>query len=105
VKTALVTGAGSGIGRGVALVLAQMGLRLALVGRDREKLERTKSELSRGISDALVAPCDITDRAAVKAVVERVPRRVRKDDVLICNAGTNVRNRRLEVLEPADWTS
>ena len=47
-KTALVTGAGSGIGRSIATTLAEMGLRVALVGRDREKLERTRADFDRG---------------------------------------------------------
>jgi NADP-dependent 3-hydroxy acid dehydrogenase YdfG len=103
VKTALVTGAGSGIGRGVALALAGMGLKVALVGRDRGKLDRTKAELKNGGDNALALPCDITDRPAVKAVVDNVVTAFGQIDVLICNAGTNVRNRRLEVLSPEDW--
>jgi NADP-dependent 3-hydroxy acid dehydrogenase YdfG len=102
-KTALVTGAGSGIGRGIANTLAEMGLRVALIGRDREKLERTRVELPEGRDSALVAACDITDRAAVRAVVDQVNAAFGTIDVLICNAGTNVRNRSLESLDAADW--
>jgi NADP-dependent 3-hydroxy acid dehydrogenase YdfG len=80
-----------------------MGLKLALVGRDREKLERTRNDLPQGKDDAIIAPCDITDRASLKTVIENVLDVFGSLDVLICNAGTNVRNRRLEVLDPADW--
>jgi citronellol/citronellal dehydrogenase len=66
-ETALVTGAGSGIGRSIATALAGMGLRVALVGRDREKLERTRAGFVKGRDSAFVATCDITDRHAVKA--------------------------------------
>ncbi len=102
-KTAVVTGAGSGIGRGVATILADMGLRVALLGRDRAKLERTRAELPRGRDSALVAACDITDRSAVESTINQVVASLEAIDVLVCNAGTNVRNRSLESLEPADW--
>jgi NADP-dependent 3-hydroxy acid dehydrogenase YdfG len=102
-KTALVTGAGSGIGRSIAASLAEMGLRVALVGRDREKLERSRADFKTGGDLAFVAPCDITDRFAVKALIDQVMAALGQIDVLVCNAGTNVRNRSLESLDPADW--
>ena len=102
-NTALVTGAGSGIGRSIAMTLAEAGLRVALVGRDREKLERTRAEFKRGNDTAFVAPCDITDRFAVESLVRQVESALESIDVLVCNAGTNVKNRSLESLDPADW--
>ena len=81
-----------------------MGLRVALVGRDREKLERTRADLPNGRDSALVASCDITDRFAVRAVIDQINAAFETIDVLICNAGTNVRNRSLESLDPADGT-
>ena len=102
-KTALVTGAGSGIGRSITATLADLGLRVAMVGRDREKLERARAGLERGRDSAFVATCDIGDRFAVKAVVDQVLTAFGSIDVLVCNAGTNVKNRSLESLEPADW--
>jgi NADP-dependent 3-hydroxy acid dehydrogenase YdfG len=102
-KTAIVTGAGSGIGRGVTAALADLGLRVAMLGRDREKLERARAGLERGRDSAFVAACDISDRFAVKAVVDQVLSAFGAVDVLVCNAGTNVKNRSLEALEPTDW--
>jgi NADP-dependent 3-hydroxy acid dehydrogenase YdfG len=102
-RTALVTGAGSGIGKSTALALSGIGLRVALVGRDRAKLERARAELPKGRDSAFVATCEITDRAAVKALVDQVLAEFQVIDVLVCNAGTNVRNRSLEALDPADW--
>ena len=102
-QTALVTGAGSGIGRSITATLAEMGLRVALVGRDREKLERARAGLVRGRDSAFVASGDISDRYAVKAVVDQVLAAFGQIDVLVCNAGTNVKNRSLDALEPADW--
>ncbi|MGP0068124.1 MAG: SDR family oxidoreductase [Isosphaeraceae bacterium] len=102
-KTALVTGAGSGIGRSITVSLAEMGLRVALLGRDREKLERARAGLTVGRDSAFVAPCDIGDRFAVKAVVDQILSAFDGIDVLVCNAGTNVKNRSLESLDPTDW--
>lgn len=102
-RTALVTGAGSGIGLGIARTLAEMGFRLALVGRDAIKLDRARASLPAGASTPLIAPCDVADRESVAAVVEKVLGEFGSIDVLICNAGTNVRHRSLEALSPADW--
>jgi NADP-dependent 3-hydroxy acid dehydrogenase YdfG len=102
-KTALVTGAGSGIGRGIAAGLDRIGVRLALVGRDRAKLEHTLGELSQEGGTALVVPCDVADRAAVDAMVGRVLGEFGEIDILVCNAGINVKDRALGVLSPDDW--
>jgi NADP-dependent 3-hydroxy acid dehydrogenase YdfG len=102
-KTALVTGAGSGIGRSIAAALSGLGLRVALVGRDRSKLEGTRAELASGAESALVALCDVSDRTATTSVVERILAAFHSIDVLVCNAGTNVKNRSLETLAPEDW--
>lgn len=103
VKTALVTGAGSGIGRGIAVALDQLGIRLALAGRDPEKLEGTKALLTQANGSALLTPCDVADRTQVNAAVQGILKEFGQLDILICNAGTNVRNRKLEVLTPEDW--
>jgi NADP-dependent 3-hydroxy acid dehydrogenase YdfG len=102
-QTALVTGAGSGIGRSIAATLAEIGFRVALVGRDRQKLERTRADLVKGRDSAFVATCDVTDRFAVKSVVDHILAAFHFIDVLVCNAGTNVKNRSLDSLDPLDW--
>lgn len=101
--TAVVTGAGSRIGRGVAQTLAAMGLRVALVGRGREKLEATRDLLGDAAPRALVAPCDVTDSEAVHKTAAMIEAEFGSIDVLVCNAGTNVRNRALDVLTLEDW--
>ena len=102
-KTALITGAGSGIGQGIAVALDAIGVRLALVGRSASKLEKTRSLLKQENGPAILTACDVADRAGVKAMVESVLNGLGAIDVLVCNAGTNVRNRSLEVLTPEDW--
>ena len=100
-STAIVTGAGSGIGRGVALALARKGYRVALVGRDRAKLEATAALMDGG--DAMVLPCDVSDAPAVDAMAEAAIAGLGQVDVLVCNAGTNVRDRALSKLSLSDW--
>jgi NADP-dependent 3-hydroxy acid dehydrogenase YdfG len=102
--SALITGAGSGIGRTIATSLDEIGVRVALVGREPGKLEQTRAELSHaGRSAALIAPCDVANRAAVGAMVEQVLAAFGAIDVLVCNAGTNVPKRGLDELAPDDW--
>jgi NADP-dependent 3-hydroxy acid dehydrogenase YdfG len=81
-KTALITGATSGIGRASAVQLAQMGVNLILVGRDKEKLDHLEKELSGlQISTELIV-LDVRERSDVKAKLEGI-----QTDILINNAG------------------
>jgi NADP-dependent 3-hydroxy acid dehydrogenase YdfG len=102
-KTALVIGASGGLGRAIASMLAEEGYALALVGRNIERLESTRSELGTAAENALVFSCDLTDRAQTQAMVEQVLARMSAIDVLVCAAGLNVRQRSLRSLDPADW--
>ncbi|MGE3821299.1 MAG: SDR family oxidoreductase [Isosphaeraceae bacterium] len=102
-RTAVITGAGSGIGRGIAEALDGIGLRLALVGRDPAKLERTRAGLAQPSGEALALACDVSDRGQVQTMVAKVLDAFGAIDVLVCNAGTNVRDRSLETLSPEDW--
>lgn len=102
-RNALIIGASGGIGRAITGTLSQIGFGLALVARDREKLERARAELGPGAQEALIFPCDVTDRNQVQTMVEQVLDRMASIDILICAAGVNVRQRSLRSLDPADW--
>lgn len=102
-ETALITGAGSGIGRAIALSLAGAGVRLALLGRDRAKLDATREALGDAGRSAVVESCDVARREQVGATIGRVLEALGSIDLLVCNAGINVKRRRLEELDPADW--
>lgn len=102
-RTALIAGASGGIGRAVAVTLAEAGLRLALVGRDRAKLDETRAALGAAGESAAVFTCDVTDRPAVGTMVEAVLAALGSIDVLVCATGINIRQRGLRVLDPADW--
>ena len=88
-KVALVTGAGSGIGRAVALAMLQAGYAVVLVGRRADALEETARESTAPADRVLVAPADITDPVAVRALCARVRERFGRLDVLFNNAGVN----------------
>ncbi len=86
-KTALVTGAGSGIGRAVALALLQNGWRVALAGRRAQALEETRRLAGDGAGGALPVATDVTDEAAVKALFEAIRQGFGRLDLLFNNAG------------------
>ena len=98
-KVALVTGAGSGIGRASALALGEAGYSLVLVGRRADKLEETAAALP---GEALVQALDIADEAAVGAAFEATRARFGRLDVLFNNAGVSAGGR-LEDLSLDAW--
>jgi NADP-dependent 3-hydroxy acid dehydrogenase YdfG len=100
---AVVTGAGSGVGRAVAIALANLGMRVALFGRDRAKLEETAALLEVEPARVRIEAVDVGDRAAVGPAVKAVEGAFGSIDVLVCNAGVNVQKRALADLDPADW--
>jgi NADP-dependent 3-hydroxy acid dehydrogenase YdfG len=102
-RNALIIGGSGSIGRAIAAALSQMGFGLVLVGRDRGKLEQARAQLDSAAQDALIIPCDVTDREQVKVMVEQVLDRMTAIDVLVYAAGMNIRQRSLRSLDPADW--
>ena len=86
-KTALVTGAGSGIGRATALAFAKAGYRVAICGRREEALKETDGEAGGGM---LALPCDVTDPEAVEAMFAKIESDFGRLDVIFNNAGTNI---------------
>src|SRR5581483_11315821 len=91
----LLTGAGSGIGRSLALSLAEHEPRLVLVGRREKPLQDVAAEVKRGGGEAHVISADLTERGAPQQVLEAAVQHLGGLDVLINNAG-NVRAGRLE---------
>ncbi|HVA13708.1 MAG TPA: SDR family oxidoreductase [Stellaceae bacterium] len=100
-KVALVTGAGSGIGRAVALALMAAGFATVLTGRRREPLEAT----ARGGGHSLVVPADVADPAAVEALFAAIKQRFGRLDLLFNNAGVNAPAIPIEELPVEKWTA
>jgi NAD(P)-dependent dehydrogenase (short-subunit alcohol dehydrogenase family) len=87
-KVALVTGAGRGIGAGIALELASRGARIALMGRTQGTLEESAALIkARTTAEISVHPGNVTDEQSVENVIDAVVRRHTRLDVLVNNAG------------------
>jgi len=85
-KTALITGATSGIGKATARALSREGINLILCGRRKERLEELKKELSKRVA-VYTLNFDVRDKAAVFEQIEGLPEKFSKIDILINNAG------------------
>lgn len=85
-RTALVTGAGRGIGRAVAVQLAAGGAEVALLARSVDELEATASAVRSGGGSAVVVPADLADPDAVLDVVARLAKELEPIDILVNNA-------------------
>ena len=92
-KIAWITGAGSGIGEAAAHALAEEGATVVLTGRAREKLDAVAAAIGPG---AHVEPGDMTQAASVQSIADGIDQKFGRLDILVANAGLNVRDR--------DWT-
>jgi NAD(P)-dependent dehydrogenase (short-subunit alcohol dehydrogenase family) len=104
-KVAIVTGAGTGIGKRTALALLQEGYSVALAGRRVEPLETTVTEAGPSGSRALVVPSDVSDPASVRALFTKTKETFGRLDVLFNNAGTGAPPVLLEDLTYEEWKS
>ncbi|MEY4966423.1 MAG: hypothetical protein RL274_2006 [Pseudomonadota bacterium] len=99
-RIAMITGAGSGVGRAVANALCADGWKLALVGRKRETLDETAKGLK---TENLVLPADVGDPEAVKGVFAQIKERFGRLDVLFNNAGMGTPAIPIEDISFAQW--
>jgi len=100
-KVALVTGAGTGIGKAVALALARDGYAVTLAGRRKELLEATAKEA--GNAPTLVTPTDVSDPAAIKAMFAKTKDAFGRLDLLFNNAGIGAPAVPMEELPLETW--
>ena len=99
---AVVTGASGGIGRAGSIALAQAGADIAVVGRDRAKLDETARAVEAAGRRAVVVQADVTDEAAVSRMREEILGNFGKVDVLFSNAGITS-PKLLTELPPEEW--
>ena len=98
-KVAIVTGAGQGVGRGIALALATEGARVVIAGRTLDKVEGVAKEIAERGGVALPVRCDVTSRAEVDALVMATVETYGVIDILVNNAQSSNQGRLEDVTE------
>lgn len=102
-KTALVTGAGSGIGKATALLLAREGANVAVLSRTAEEIDAVAAEIEKAGGKAISIPADVSDDADMKSVVAKVVERFGALDIVVANAGINGVWAPIEDITPEEW--
>jgi NAD(P)-dependent dehydrogenase (short-subunit alcohol dehydrogenase family) len=102
-QTAIVTGAGRGFGRSIALRLAEEGAKVALVSRSRGQLDAVAAEIKAKGGQAIAAPADVTDRASVAGAVKAAEAAFGPIDLLVNNAGVPGPFGPLWEIDPDAW--
>lgn len=100
---ALVTGAGSGIGRAAAVLLAEHGAKVGLLSRTRDELESAADEIEANGGEALILEADISQPGEMQKAVNQIDERWGRLDVVFANAGINGKWAPLDELTPDDW--
>src|SRR6266536_1301722 len=102
-KTAVVTGAGTGIGKAAATALLADGYRVAFAGRRKEPLEQAIAAAGASAKNAIAVPTDVSDPASVRALFARTKEAFGRLDVLFNNAGVGAPGVNLEELTYEQW--
>src|SRR5690606_35845640 len=103
IKTAIVTGAGTGVGKAITGGLLSAGYKVALVGRRKAVLAETAGELDKGGANTLILAADIGDAGAVAALFAEVKAKWGRLDLLVNNAGSAAPAIPMEDLTPQQW--
>ena len=103
-KTALITGAGRGIGRATAVAFAKEGINVGLVGRTVENLQHVAEELKAYNVKVAIAAANVADLESISLAVESIRAELGPIDILVNNAGISKFGKFLE-LSPEDWTN
>lgn len=103
-KVALVTGASKGLGKAMALAFSEAGAAVALVSRDREKLEAVREEITQAGGKAQIFLADVRDEASVAQLEADVSSALGKVQILVNNAGINIRKNLVDFSLP-EWQS
>ncbi len=102
-KVALITGAGSGIGKAAALLLAKEGAKIAALGRSEEELIQAVNQIQDAGGEAMPVKADISQPAQMQQAIQQVINQWGRLDIVFANAGINGVWAPLEELEPEEW--
>jgi NAD(P)-dependent dehydrogenase (short-subunit alcohol dehydrogenase family) len=101
-KTALVTGAGRGIGRAIAIGYAEAGADVVIVSRTQSDLEEVADQIQQASGKAYTFEADVTNKRHIETIFEKLDTQNVKIDILVNNAGMNIRSKALEVSDE-EW--
>lgn len=102
-RVAFVTGGAKGIGKAAALKLAQHGVRVAIMSRTAEDVERAAQEIRASGGDVLAVPGDVSSEVEVQSIVEKIIATWGRLDIVFANAGVNGVWAPIEELTPDEW--
>lgn len=102
-RVALVTGAGSGIGKAAALLLAKEGARVGLLSRSRDELQQTEAEIERQGGSAITLAADISQPDEMQQAIAALVQRWQRLDIVVANAGINGVWAPITDLKPEEW--
>ena len=102
-KVALITGAGSGIGKAASLMLAKEGVKIAALGRTEDELQDTVAQIQNSGGEAIPVAADISQPDEMQQAVQKVINQWGRLDIVFANAGINGVWAPLEELEPKEW--
>jgi NAD(P)-dependent dehydrogenase (short-subunit alcohol dehydrogenase family) len=102
-KVALVTGAGSGIGKAAALRLGAGGASVVVISRTLDEVEKTRDEIIKAGGKAIAIDADISEEQEMAKVIEDTIRQFKRLDIVVANAGINGVWAPIDDLQPAEW--
>ena len=102
-KVALITGAGSGIGKAAALLLAKEGVKIAALGHTEDEIKQTVTQIGDAGGEAMPVMADISQPAEMQQAIQQIGDRWDRLDIVFANAGINGVWAPLEELEPEEW--
>lgn len=102
-KVALITGAGSGIGKATALLLAKEGAKIAALGRSEDEIKQTVTQIQNAGGEAITVFADISQPQEMQQAIQQIANQWGRLDIVFANAGINGVWAPLEQLEPDEW--
>ena len=102
-KVAIITGAGKGIGKAVAVAYAKQGMSVCCIARTLSDIVSTVNEIKESGGNAMAISCDVTNYENVKEVMQKAYERYGRIDLILVNAGTDTEKLPIDELDIAEW--